>query len=149
MPVSDWYTCDLTARYAETDRMGVIYHANYLTWFEIGRTEMIRELGYPYRKIEELGLLLPVVDLDMQFIKPAYYDDRIRISTRITDFTNIRLNFEVRIERLDEETFQAAELLVTGRTRHVWLNNRWKSARIDREAPELYALIKRACHLEE
>ena len=67
--------------------MGVIYHANYLTWFEIGRTEMIRELGYPYRKIEEQGLLLPVVDLDMQFIKPAYYDDRIRISTRITDFT--------------------------------------------------------------
>ena len=60
MPVSDWYTCDLTARYAETDRMGVIYHANYLTWFEIGRTEMIRELGYPYRKIEEQGLLLPL-----------------------------------------------------------------------------------------
>lgn len=124
--------------------MGVIYHANYLTWFEIGRTEMIRQLGYPYRDIEEKGLLLPVIDLEMKFVKPAYYDDLIRISTRITDYSNIRLSFEVKIERVEKETDQEGELLVTGHTKHVWLNRNWKPARIDREAPELYSLLGQA-----
>lgn len=144
MSRSRWYTHHMRARYAETDQMGVIYHANYLTWFEIGRTEMIRQLGYPYRDIEEKGLLLPVIDLEMKFVKPAYYDDLIRISTRITDYSNIRLSFEVKIERVEKETDQEGELLVTGHTKHVWLNRNWKPARIDREAPELYSLLGQA-----
>lgn len=145
MTASKWYTHHLTARYAETDQMGVIYHANYLTWFEIGRTEMIREIGLPYRKIEEQGLLLPVVNLDMKFIKPARYDDQIRISTRIIDYSNIRITFEVRIERIEDRSDVSGELLVTGHTKHVWLNRDWKPARIDRAAPDLYALIQQAC----
>jgi len=120
-----------------------------LTWFEIGRTEMIRELGLPYRKIEEQGLLLPVIDLGMQFLKPARYDDQIRVLTRIREYTNIRMTFEVRIERIEDELQQEGELLITGHTKHVWLNRNWRPARIDREAPELYELIKRACEQEE
>lgn len=144
MAVSDWYEHRLRARYAETDQMGVIYHANYFNWFEIGRTEMIRELGIPYRSLEESGLLLPVVDLDAKFIKPAYYDDQICIRTRITDASQIRISFEVHIvrEATEEENEQ---LLVTGHTKHVWLNRSWKPVRIDREAPELYALLMSAC----
>jgi acyl-CoA thioester hydrolase len=129
--------------------MGVVYHANYLTWFEIGRTEMIRELGMPYRKIEERGLLLPVIDLGMQFLKPARYDDHIRVLTRIRDYSNIRMTFEVRIERIDDPSQQEGELLIIGHTKHVWLNRSWRPARIDREAPELYALIRQACQEQE
>lgn len=109
---------------------------------------MIREIGLPYRKIEELGLLLPVIDLDMKFIKPAHYDDLIRISTRIIEYSNIRITFEVRIERLADRTERSGELLVTGHTKHVWLNRDWKPTRIDRAAPDLHALIEQACQDE-
>jgi acyl-CoA thioester hydrolase, YbgC/YbaW family len=149
MVPSRWFVHHLKARYAETDQMGVVYHANYLTWFEIGRTEMIRELGMPYRKIEERGLLLPVIDLGMQFLKPARYDDQIRVLTRIRDYSNIRMTFEVRIERIDDPSQQEGELLIIGHTKHVWLNRSWRPARIDREAPELYALIRQACQEQE
>jgi len=149
MASSRWFVHHLKARYAETDQMGVVYHANYLTWFEIGRTEMIRELGMPYRKIEEQGLLLPVVDLGMQFLKPARYDDLIRVQTRIRDYSNIRMTFEVMIQRIEDESQQEGELLITGHTKHVWLNQSWRPARIDREAPELYALIRQACKEQE
>ena len=79
-----WHQSQLRVRYEETDQMGVVYHANYLTWFEIGRTELIRALGYPYRKIEEKGLLLPVTEADLKFRKPAHYDDLIGIYTRVS-----------------------------------------------------------------
>ena len=140
MATSDWYEHRIRARYAETDQMGVIYHANYLNWFEIGRTEMIRELGMPYRSLEEKGLLLPVVELDVKFLKPAFYDDQIYIRTRITEMSHIRLTFDVQILR-EEQEHDSAQLLVTGHTKHVWLNHNWKPVRIDREAPELYALL--------
>lgn len=146
MAMSAWYKHHLRARYAETDQMGVVYHANYLTWFEIGRTEMIRQIGYPYSKLEERGLLLPVIDLDMHFAKPARYDDLIRISTRITDYTNIRMTFEVRITKVqDTEQEDDGELLVSGQTRHVWLSRDWRPIRIDRHAPELVELLASAC----
>ncbi|WP_239635312.1 thioesterase family protein [Paenibacillus sp. H1-7] len=116
--------------------MGVVYHANYLNWFEIGRTELIRSLGMPYQKIEELGLLLPVIEAEMKFKLPAKYDDFITIRTRIEDFTHLRLQFT-------SEIWREEELLVSGGTRHVWLNREWKPARIDRAAPELFALLQK------
>lgn len=64
-----WYAAQLRVRYQESDQMGVVYHANYLNWFEIGRTEMIRQMGYTYRKMEEQGLLLPVTGLDVKYHK--------------------------------------------------------------------------------
>ena len=63
--------------------MGVVYHANYLNWFEIGRTQMIREMGFTYRGMEEEGVLLPVVDLDIKYRQPARYDDLVTVFTRI------------------------------------------------------------------
>ncbi|CAG7630979.1 acyl-CoA thioesterase [Paenibacillus allorhizosphaerae] len=130
------FTHELRVRYQETDQMGVVYHANYLNWFEIGRTEMIREMGMTYRTLEEKGLLLPVIEAELKFRQPARYDDRITIATRIVDFTNLRLQFACEIKRGDE-------LLVSGGTKHVWLNRDWKPVRIDKEAPELFALLQK------
>ncbi|WP_372814491.1 acyl-CoA thioesterase [Paenibacillus sp.] len=128
------FTCEFRVRYQETDQMGVVYHANYLTWFEVGRTEMIRSLGMPYQTLEARGLLLPLIEADLKFKQPAKYDDTVTIYTRVTAFTHLRLDFAYEVKR-------GEELLVTGSTRHVWVNRDWKPTRIDREAPDLYALI--------
>lgn len=132
---STWFNYPLRVRYQETDQMGVVYHANYLNWFEIGRTEMIRQIGMSYQSIEGNGLLLPVVEADLKFRSPAKYDDEIIICTRIESYTNVRLSFLSEIRR-------GEELLVSGGTRHIWVNRDWKPARIDKAAPELYELIK-------
>lgn len=135
MSPSPWFEHTLRVRYQETDQMGVVYHANYLNWFEIGRTELIRSLGMPYQAIEAKGLLLPVIEAELKFRMPAKYDDIIAIRTRIEEYTNVRLHFSSQIVR-------GEELLVSGGTRHVWLNHHWKPARIDKAAPELYALLQ-------
>ncbi|PZE21471.1 acyl-CoA thioesterase [Paenibacillus xerothermodurans] len=135
MSAESWFEHPQRVRYAETDQMGVVYHANYLTWFEIGRTELIRSLGMPYDKIEANGLLLPVVDVHVQFKLPAKYDDVITIRTRIEECTHVRVQFASEIRR-------ANELLVSGSTKHVWVNREWKPTRIDRAAPELYSLLQ-------
>jgi acyl-CoA thioester hydrolase len=134
MKLLPWFEHTLRVRYQETDQMGVVYHANYVNWFEIGRTELIRSMGMTYRSIEEMGLLLPVIDLQMQFRTPAKYDDFITIRTQIAEYSNIRIQF-------NSEIVREGQLLVSGSTKHVWLNSEWKPTRIDRAAPELYALI--------
>ena len=70
-------------RYAETDQMGVVYHSNYLVWCEVGRTELIRQLGRPYAEIEALGVGLAVADASMRFLAPARYDDLVRVTTTL------------------------------------------------------------------
>jgi len=140
---------DLRVRYQETDQMGVVYHANYLNWFEVARTEWIRMLGIPYSSIERKGLLLPVVDAELKFIKPAKYDDVVRIFTEVTEYSHVRISFAYLAYRCNEANadfsspggMNKSDLLVSGSTRHVWLNSDWKPVRIDKEAPELYRTI--------
>jgi acyl-CoA thioester hydrolase len=135
--MSEIFRHTIRVRYAETDQMGVVYHARYLDWFEVGRTEMIRSCGMEYRTLEEKGLLLPVVDLSIQYRKPARYDDWVVIETQLSHFSNVRLEFAYEIRKQENN-----DLLVTGSTRHVWVSREWKPARIDREAPELYGLLQ-------
>nr|WP_241242877.1 thioesterase family protein [Paenibacillus whitsoniae] len=136
MTQDKWHRHELRVRYAETDQMGVVYHANYLAWLEIGRTELIRDLGFPYRKVEEMGLLLPVTEANLVYKKPARYDDLVQVLTRVTQLSGVRLQFGYEIRHGESE-----ELLVTGTTSHVWVNPSWRPVRIEREAPELWALL--------
>jgi acyl-CoA thioester hydrolase len=146
---SRWFRHDVRVRYQETDQMGVVYHANYLNWFELGRTEMIRELGMPYRELEERGLLLPVVEAELQFRAPARYDDSVTIYTAVEEYNHLRLQFTCEVRRLTEEehglqggaTEPQGELLVRGRTKHIWVNRDWRPVRIDRAAPDLFELL--------
>jgi len=102
-------------RYADTDKAGVAYHANYLQWFEVGRTEMMRDLGIRYRDFEiDRGLLLTVVDLGMSFRNPGRYDDLIVIGTGVREVRRVRFCLEHRLTRGEPE----GELLCTG---HLWL----------------------------
>jgi acyl-CoA thioester hydrolase len=81
-------------RYAETDRMGVVYYANYLVWFEVGRTEWLRETGWSYREMEIEGVALPVIEAHCVYRQPARYDDEIEIVTRATLMTPVRIRFD-------------------------------------------------------
>lgn len=126
----------LRVRYQETDQMGVVYHANYLNWLEIARTEWIRQLGISYSELEGKGLLLPVTDVQIKYIQPARYDDIIDIQLRIVDSSYLRVSFEYHVYRSTDKL-----LLLTGMTRHVWVNRHWKPVRLDRLMPELYDLL--------
>ncbi|CQR54751.1 acyl-CoA thioesterase [Paenibacillus riograndensis] len=164
---SRWHGTTFRVRYQETDQMGVVYHANYLSWFESGRTEMFRELGFAYRSLENMGVLLPVTTADLQFKSPARYDDLVAVYARLTTFSALRVVYEYEIRRLagtetgDPEAFGLAggsapadveqlpgELLVTGSTSHVWLNTDWKPVRLDRVLPELFLAITMALREE-
>lgn len=83
----------LRVRYAETDRMGVVYYANYLVWFEVGRTEWLRETGWSYREMERDGISLPVIEAHCEYRQPARYDDEIEITTYATLVTPVRIRF--------------------------------------------------------
>ena len=102
---------ELRVRYAETDQMGVVYHANYLIWCEIGRTDFIRELGTPYAQLEREGVLLAVSDVGMRFHASARYDDPIRVYTRLIDVRSRGLTFHYRIRHADTDA-----VLVQGTT---------------------------------
>lgn len=85
---------EFRVRYAETDQMRVVYHANYLIWCEIGRTDHIRALGSSYREMEEQGITLAVSEASLRFIAPARYDDLIRVETSLSRVTSRTLTFD-------------------------------------------------------
>lgn len=97
----------IRVRYAETDAMGYLHHSNYLTYFEIGRTELFRAGGGSYRAVEEGGLFLVVVKIDVRFKRPARYDDLLTLKTEITRITPARIEHAY-------ELFREDELLTTG-----------------------------------
>ena len=95
-------TIEFRVRYAETDQMGVVYHANYLVWCEIGRTELIRERFASYAEVERAGALLAVSEAKLRFHAPARYDDLIRVVTRVASVRSRAVSFEYVIFRVPE-----------------------------------------------
>ena len=109
----------VTVRYAETDMMGVVYHANYLPWFEVARTQLLREQGFPYRQLEADGFRIPVLEVTAKYLRPAVYDDTLTIVATIREKPLLRI-------RIDYEVFRGEELLATGQSAHAFcdLNGR-------------------------
>lgn len=108
-------TSELRVRYAETDQMGVAYHANYLVWCEVGRTDYIRALGVTYAEMERQGVQLAVADAQLRFHAAARYDDRVCVETRLTEVRSRRVTFGYGIYRLDDAG-DGRERLVTAST---------------------------------
>lgn len=90
-------------RYADTDQMGFAYYANYLRWFEVGRAELIRDLGSSYRAIEDAGVALPVVEARCHYLKPARYDDLLAVETGLLKLGRASVSFGYRVAREGEE----------------------------------------------
>ena len=103
-------------RYAETDQMGVVYHGNYAQYFEMGRVEWLRNLGFSYKFMEENGIMLPVVSLTMNYKKPARYDDLIRVKTIFKSQTSVKIEFDYEIFN------EKDELLTTGTSMLVFVD---------------------------
>ena len=102
-------------RYAETDQMGVVYHANYLVWMEIGRVELCRSLGVRYRDMEQDGVLLAVAAAECRYLRPARYDDEVAIRTSVARSTTRLLEFSYEVVLAE-----TSEVLCTGRTTHIF-----------------------------
>lgn len=100
-------------RYAETDQMGVVYHANYLVWMELGRTKLIEDLGFNYADIEKDGILSPVVDLNISYKTPVRYGEKALVKTWVEDYDGIRITYAYEI--YNEENL----LAISGQSKHV------------------------------
>ncbi|MEM8550451.1 MAG: thioesterase family protein [Verrucomicrobiota bacterium] len=105
----------LRVRYAETDKMGLVYHANYLTWFELARIVMLDELGYPYKQLEADGYFIPVLEVSARYLKPAHFDDTITVMATMPEKPFVRFGFSYEVKRGDE-------LLATGTTKHAFMS---------------------------
>lgn len=112
----------ITVRYAETDMMGIVYHGNYLPWFEVGRTTLLKECGLPYRELEAQGYRLPVIEVGVKYFKPALYDDTLTVITRLQERPTLRIHLEYEVRR-------GEELLVTGFTTHAFINKKGEPVR--------------------
>ena len=118
--------------YGDTDQMGMVYYANYLRWFEQGRSEFLRQIGSPYQQIESRGYHFPVTELSCRYFKPVHYDEVITIETQLASVGGATLNFEYKIFRPGESTPVAM-----GSTTHACVAAGGRVARIPRELAEL------------
>ena len=128
-------------RYAETDQMGVVYHSNYLIWFEVGRVELIRQMGLDYKRMEiEEGCGIAVVEATCRYKAPARYDDVLVVKTRITGARGSVVKFGYAIERAEDGV-----LLCEGSTTHVVVGRDMRKTAM----PKRYAAAFRAAHVPE
>ncbi len=103
----------IRVRYAETDKMGYCYHANYIAYFEVGRAECLRDLGMSYREMEDTGILMPVTEMSVKYLKPAFYDEVLSVRTTITQVPSVRMFFDYEITNDKMELItQASSTLV-------------------------------------
>jgi acyl-CoA thioester hydrolase len=138
-------TTEVRVRYAETDQMGIVYYANYLVWFEIGRVELMRSLGLAYSQLEtEHQCILPVIEASCRYRSPARYDDEILIETRPSLLRGSVIKFAYRILRKAPEGKEPT-VLAEGETVHVVCDDQLKR----KPLPEAYAAALRTAMAEE
>lgn len=122
--------------YGDTDAMGVVYYANYIKWFEVGRTEFLRRMGYPYKRMEEQDIWLPVAEVDCKYKSPARYDDLLVIRTwcSMLKASTVVMSYEI----IKKET---GEVCVTGSTKHAVTTPEMKPINFKKLNPELHDMI--------
>ena len=128
--------CSYRVIYGDSDQMGIVYYANYLRWFEKGRSEFLRQISLPYSSLEQQGVNFPVVEVTCRYMQSARYDDVVRIETELAEIGRASLRFEYRILREADGC-----LLATGTTKHACLD---RSGRVQRIPGFLHDAIARA-----
>jgi acyl-CoA thioester hydrolase len=114
--------------------MGVVYYANYLVWFEVGRADLLRSLGWTYREMELEGLMLPVIEAHCEYRRPAKYDDEIEVRTKGRMLSPVRMEFQYEVIRAADQTVAAA-----GKTVHASLDASGKPCRLPARVREAFA----------
>lgn len=129
----------IEVRYAETDKMGVVYHANYLVWMELGRTALIKDLGFNYADIEADGIISPVIDVQVTYKKPLQYGEVATVKSWVEDYNGLKITYGYEIFN-DKE-----ELAVTGTTSHVCVKqDTFRPVSIRRSFPEWHEAYEKA-----
>lgn len=136
----------LRARYGETDQMGIIYHPNYYIYFEMGRTEYLREAaGISYKEMEELGIMLPLTETHCKYRIPARYDDELLVRTAVKEMTVARIAFLYKLIRTSD-----GEMLAEGETVHAFANRSGRPVNMKKHSSNLYnTLYELVEHKEE
>lgn len=131
-----WHQCKIRALYADTDRSQVVYHGNYLRYFEFGRTSLMRDLAYPYLEVEQSGFLYPVIEIGIQYYSPVRYDDQVCIHTRPAELERVRIKFNYIITH-----DKAHEIVCIGFTRHCAINTKGIPVGIDDKTLHLWKMF--------
>ena len=124
----------LRVRYAETDKMGVVYYANYFVWFEVGRADLLRSLGWTYREMELAGVSLPVIEAHCEYRRPARYDDDLEVRTEGRMLSLVRMEFSYEVVRRDD-----CSIAASGRTVHAALDQDGRPCRLPARIREVFA----------
>ncbi len=127
-------TSTIRVRYAETDKMGVVYYANYFVWFEVARTDLLRALGWSYREMEHAGVSLPVIDARCEYLRPARYDDELEVRTEGRLLSPIRMEFSYEVRILPDGVVAAS-----GKTVHAALDTTGRPCRLPERVREAFA----------
>ncbi len=132
----------ITARYAETDMMGIIHHSVYPVWFEAARTHFIKSTGMTYSELERRGVMLPLTELSCQYILPIHYEDEVVVETRLSGLSFAKIEFSYRVI-LDGKT------MAQGKTLHGFVDSKtFRPLSIKKVQPELYAKLKETISTE-
>jgi len=107
-----YHQIEVRVRYSETDQMGVVYHGNYIPYFEIGRVEWLRNKGVSYKSLEESGVALPIVSMTLNYKKPARYDDLLVVKTKFKNYSTVKIEFECEIWNQQEELLTTAQFIL-------------------------------------
>ncbi len=135
MTVSKSHVC---VRYAETDQMGVVHHANYPVWFELARTDFIKTIGVTYSEMEAMGIMLPVAELNVRYRIPAKYEDELTVETHIERITPARVVFGYKIYK-DNDPEQT--VMIEGSSTHAWVDMSMKPMNMKKWHPDLFEKI--------
>lgn len=132
-------TTEIQVRYSETDQMGIVYHANYLVWMEIGRTALIEELGFNYAALEEEGILAPVLDIQISYKKPCKYGEKVKIKTWIEEYNGLKTVYGYEI------LTESGDLSVEARSSHVCVKkDSFRPISIRRSHPKWHEAYEKA-----
>lgn len=128
----------VNVRYVETDRMGIVHHSVYPIWYELARTDLSKLAGFPYSKMEEEGLMTPLIELSCKYFSPAYYDDELIITATVSKLTPARIVFYYEIFRNNQE-----KPINTGYTVHAIVNKDMKPVNTKKFFPKIYETMEK------
>lgn len=130
----------ITARYAETDQMGIVHHSVYPIWFEVGRTDYIKKLGITYSQLEKEGIMLPLSELNCKYLAPVHYEDEIILETRVTMVSAARIEFRF-VVRHQNGIVAAEGMTLMG----IVSTETFRPINLKKVRPQLFELLKAGC----
>lgn len=130
------FAYDHKVSYYETDKMGIVHHSNYVRWMEEARCALLEDIGWSFKRLEEMGIGSPVTAVSAEFKSPAYFADTVTVEVGIESFNGVRLKVKYTIKNAE-----TGRLLCRGATEHCFLDEKGTILRADREYPEFYAAI--------